>query len=177
MHPRPIELTAEKKKIYLSLPYFGKHSEKLKDEIVSLIDKFFPQIDLKLVMPNKNSIGSLFRFKDRLPLKMLSSLVYKYSCAQCASGTCVGPTTRVHHMRIAEHRGRSFRTGKLVQSSKSSIREHSLKCSKFVSEDNFVVLGHEKQEVYLRMLESLFILKHRPQLNETQSAFPLKIAC
>ena len=75
-------------------------------------------------MPNKNSIGSLFRFKDHLHLNMLSSVVYKYSCAQCASGTYVGSTTRALHMRIAEHRGRSFRTGKLVQSPKSSIREH-----------------------------------------------------
>ena len=177
MHPRPIVHTVERKKLYLSFPYFGKHSEKLKDEIVLLIEKFYPQIDLKVVMPNKNSIGSLFRFKDRLPLNMLSSVVYKYSCARCASGTYVGSTTRALHMRIAEHRGRSFRTGKLIQSPKSSIREHSLKCSKFISENDFVVLGQEKQEVYLRMLESLFILKHRPLLNEMQSAFPLKIAC
>ena len=159
------------------MPYFGKHSEKLKDEIVSLIEKFFPQISLKIVMPNKSSIGSLFQFKDRLPLSMLSSVVYKYSCAQCASGTYVGSTTRALHMRIAEHRGRSFRTGKLIQSSKSSIREHSLKCSKFISGDDFVVLGQEKQEAHLRMLESLFILKYRPELNEAQSSFPLKIAC
>ena len=128
-------------------------------------------------MRNKNSIGSLFWFKDCLPLNMLSSVEYEYRCVQYVSGTYVGSTTRALHMRIADHRGRSFRTGKLIHSPKSSIREHSLKCSKFISENDFVVLGQEKQEVYLRMLESLFILKHRPLLNEMQSAYPLKIAC
>ena len=32
-HPRQSVLTVERKKLYLSFPYFGKHSEKLKDEI------------------------------------------------------------------------------------------------------------------------------------------------
>ena len=79
-------------------------------------------------------------------------------------------------MRIAEHMGRSFRTGKQVQSSKSSIRDHSKNCSQTISKDNFTVIGQEKNEISLRMLESLHILKLKPNLNEMQSAFPLKIA-
>ena len=87
---------------------------------------------IKIVMPNKNSIGSLFRFKDHLPLNMLSSVVYKYSCAQCGSGTYAGSTTRALHMRIAEHRGRSFRTGKLVQSPKSYKLQFINKCNQLI---------------------------------------------
>ena len=176
LHPPPTIDTAEKKQMFLAMPYAGKHSEKLKDEVMLLVEKFFGQIDLKLIFTNKNTIGSYFRFKERLPMGLLSSVIYEYRCAQCASGTYVGSTTRALHMRIAEHRGRSFRTGKFVQTSKSSIRDHSLKCSKFVANDNFRVLGQEKRKIHLRILESLHILSLKPNLNEMQSAFPLKIA-
>ena len=156
--------------------YCGKQSEKLKDEVSSLVSSLFGQIDLKIIFSNKNTIGSKFRFKERLPMSLLSSVIYKYSCAQCASGTYVGSTTRALHMRIAEHMGISFRTGKQVQSSKSSIGDHSKNCSQTISKDNFKVIGQEKNEISLRMLESLHILKLKPNLNEMQSAFPLKIA-
>ena len=105
-----------------------------------------------------------------------SSVIYKYSCAQCASGTYVGSTTRALHMRIAEHTGRSFRTGRTVQCSKSSIRDHAGSCSSSIETKNFKILGHEKNEIHLKMLESLHIISSKPTLNEMQSAFPLKIA-
>ena len=169
--------TVAKKEIFVSMPYFGKQSDKLKDEIVSLVGGFYGQIDLKLIFTNKNTIGSQFQFKERLPKGLLSSCIYEFRCAQCASGTYIGSTIRSLHMRIAEHRGRSFRTGKEVQSSKSSIRDHAQACSNSITIDNFRILGQEKFETHLRILESLYILRLKPTLNETQSAHPLKIAC
>ena len=162
--------------MFLAMPYFGKQSENLKSEILSIIGNLFPQLDLKIVLSNKYTISSLFKFKEPLPKMMLSSVVYKYSCAHCASGTYVGSTTRAVHMRIAEHRGRSFRTGKLSsQPGHSAIRQHSLCCSKQISNSEFVLLGQEKCETSLRILESLYIHVHKPNLNEMQSSFPLKI--
>ena len=175
-HPSPIFHTVAKRKMFISIPYFGRQSEKLKNEISTVIADLFPQLDLKVILSNKYTIGSLFKFKEPLPRSMLSSIVYKYSCAQCASGTYVGSTTRAVHMRIAEHRGRSFRTGKLLsQPGHSAIREHSLRCSKQISASDFSVLGQEKCEISLRILESLHIHVQKPSLNEMQSSFPLKI--
>ena len=109
-------------------------------------------------------------------MSLQSSVIYQFSCAQCASGSYVGSTTRALHMRIAEHMGRSFRTGKVVQSSKSSIRDHAIKCSNVIDKKAFKIIGRENNETHLRMLESLYILRLKPNLNEMQSAFPLIIA-
>ena len=74
-------------------------------------------------------------------ISSLSSLVYKFSCTQCVS-EYVGSTMRTLHTRVAEHAGRSFRTGALLTSPPhSNIRAHALSCSSPVAIDNFNVLA------------------------------------
>ena len=176
MHPPLPTLTAEKKSMYISIPYAGTQSEKLKNDILILVGRFFPYINLEISLTNKFTIGSLFKYKDRLPFDLQSSVVYLYSCARCASGTYVGSTIRAIHMRIAEHRGRSFRTGKLMANPpKSSIRDHAFHCSKTISPSEFKIIGQEKNENYLRILESILIRSHKSNLNKMESAYPLKI--
>ena len=98
--------------------------------------------------------------------------------AHCASGTYVGSTIRATHMRVAEHRGRSYRTGEQLENPpKSAIRDHALKCGKTVSIGEFSILAQEKNDLHLRILESLYIRHQKANLNEVKSAFPLKIAC
>ena len=52
---------------------------------------------------------------------------------------------------------------------------NKINCGNLVSPDDFEVLGHQKHDVDLRILESLYILKMKPYLNEINSAFPLKL--
>ena len=109
-------------------------------------------------------------------MTLRSSIIYKYSCAHCASGSYVGLTTRALHMRIAEHQGISFRSRNTSQNPVSSaIRDHSLKCSKQISSSDFSIIGHEKPGHHLEILESLYIFKLRPTLNNYASSFPLKL--
>ena len=104
---------------------------------------------------------------------MRSSLVYKFSCASCAS-EFAGSTIRTLHTRVAEHAGRSFRTGFLITvSPHSNIGQHALSCGVAVSIDNFKVMGNTKFPTDLRILESLFTHKLKPKLNDAQSSFPL----
>ena len=167
--------TVEKRKVYASIGYYGKFSENLKTELTNFVERFYPHVDFRLCLVNGFTISSLFPYKDFLPLELRSSIVYKYSCAHCASGTYVGSTMRAAYMRFAEHEGISFCTGKKLNHPKqSSIREHTAKCGSF-NRKNFNVIGHEKSEVFLRILESLHIHKEKPELNDTQSAFPLCI--
>ena len=110
-------------------------------------------------------------------MSLKSSIVYEFSCARCASGTYVGSTTRTTHMRISEHRGRSFRTGKLLSNpGHSAIRDHALKCCKTIAEADFKIIGQEGGQTNLRILESILIHQRKPKLNNMQSAFPLRIA-
>ena len=55
----------------------------------------------------------------------------------------------------------------------SSIREHASACDSPVSLDNFSILGSCKNVLDLRILESLYIFKLKPSLNNMQSANPL----
>ena len=177
MNPRKIIQTAEQRKIYMVIPYFGKHTENLRDEMSKIVGKYFPQINLQIITVNQNTIGSYFNFKDSLPDSRRSNVVYKYSCELCPFTSYVGSTTRPLYMRIAEHRGRSYRTGRLLQTPpNSSIRDHCKSLpNHFPKEVNFKVVGAAKNAVTLRILESLHIIKDKPQLNNQKSSFPLQI--
>ena len=106
---------------------------------------------------------------------MCSSLVYKFSCVQCTS-EYVGMTTRTLGNRVDEHKGVSFRTGvRLTTPTHSAVREHSESCGAAVDIYSFRVLSTSSYELDLRILESLFIFKTKPDLNNQLSSYPLSI--
>ena len=159
--------------MYVSLPYFGSQSDKFKLELSVLFRKYFNDISFHFIFVNPFKIGSFFKHKDVLPKEMRSSLIYKYSCVQCAS-EYIGSTTRLLASRVAEHSGRSLRTNRiLAHPSHSNIREHAQTCGTPITIDNFTILDSCSNTNDLRILESLYIFKDRPVLNNMQSAHPL----
>ena len=105
--------------------YFGQLSEKLKTELLFLLSKYFKNVDFNIVLVNSLKAGSFYSYKVRLPKAMCVSLVYKFSCARCAS-EYVGSTTRTLHTRVAEHAGRSLRTGSILSVPPHSMGQDSL---------------------------------------------------
>ena len=64
----------------------------------------------------------------------------------------------------------------VVEKSLNSLfRDHSLKCSKQISNSEFSIIGHEQPGNSLEILESLHIHQQKPNLNINQTSFPLKI--
>ena len=57
----------------------------------------------------------------------------------------------------------------------SAVREHSESCGAAVDIDSFRVLSTSSYELDLRILESLFIFKTKPDLNNQLSSYPLSI--
>ena len=162
--------------MYFSFPYFGHKSILLNIELTKLISNYFYHIHPKIIQVNSFRIGSLFKYKDTLPKKLCSSVVYKYCCPLECGSVYIGSTIRTPHTRVMEHRGVSNRTGvPLSNPSQSSPRMHSAQCSGDVTCSDFSILGGHRNFVDLRILESLYILKLKPNLNETMSAFPLKV--
>jgi hypothetical protein len=98
-----------KKTIYCTLPYFGRASETMSRELKILIMKYFPNINLHVLLVNNFKVGSFFRYKDVIPARMRSNLVYEFSCVRCACAY-VGMTSRNFYIRVSEHRGRSYRS-------------------------------------------------------------------
>ena len=128
-----------------------------------------------LVLVNSFKLGYFFSYKDRLPKAMCASLVYKCCCARSAS-ECVGSTTRTLHTRVAEHAGRSFRTGSILSvPPHSMVRIHSESCGVLVTLDDFCIIGSTSSAIDLRILQSMHIFKLKAVLNDCQSSYPLSI--
>ena len=158
--------SVKKCKLYVSFPYYGYLSKKLKDEILKIISRRYPQVELNLVFTNKFSVGSFFRFKEKLTKSMCSCVIYKYECLLCQK-QYIGSTIRQLQCRIAEHSGLSVRTGQpLVHDStrNSSIFQHSNNCPQKISLENFEVLGF-CDKFNIRTLEAMYIYKSKPNLN------------
>nr|XP_027229208.1 uncharacterized protein LOC113820983 [Penaeus vannamei] len=124
--PHLTPLTVPKDKIYMKLPYLGSASFNLERKLTSLIRKHYATVDLKLIFTASQIIGNLFKFKDRIPKPLRSSIIYKYACGNY-NAAYIGKTSRNLFMRVEEHRGFSFRNNniKLSRPMKSSIRDHS----------------------------------------------------
>ena len=158
----------------MSLPFIGDHSYHCKKQLSLLINKYFPQVDFRCIFVNKNIVSSFFPFKDQIPLMMSSNIIYKYSCGQCQS-SYIGETHRHFKSRICEHKGISPRTKKpYVNPPHSNIREYSLSCDHPIISDNFSVLA-KCPTFDLRLLESIYIHKLSPNLNNHNSSCPLNI--
>ena len=168
-------IQAPRKSVYFSMLYFGHKSVILKIKLLELISTFFPHLDVKIILVNPFSIGSFFKFKDAVPKGLCSSLVYKFSCVKnnCTS-EYYGFTSRRLSTRVAEHRGTSVRTGHLlVNPPYSSVRIHAEQCSCDINLDQFKIVASENSSLSLKILESLFIFRNRPNLNESSSSLPL----
>ena len=76
---------------------------------------------------------------------------------------------------MSEHQGKSYRTGNAIQNPNSSIFDHKFSCDTQINTNDFSILDYSSSEFRLRILESLYIHKEKPKLNDMQSAMPLLI--
>ena len=169
----PPVATASKQQIYISLPFFGAPSLTLSKNLTRILSKSYPQIDFKFTFQNNFTIASFFKYKDSLPAELCSSVIYKYSCGTC-HGSYIGSTTKQARIRFYQHLSRSPRTNRPVTSqSHSSPRNHCETNNHPFSLSDFKIIDCTNYQNDLRILESLYIFKDKPSLNNDQSACPL----
>ena len=133
----------------------------------------FPACNFVLFFSNSNTIGSFFRLKDRLPNYLCSEIVYSFSCPDCQI-RYIGSTHRNLKIRISEHKGRSYRTGRpLSNPNFSVIRNHSREKDHIIRDEDFKIL-YRSNHSDLRIVESLFIYKQQPQLNVNEAPYVLQ---
>ena len=85
-------------------------------------------------------------------------------------------TARTLCTRVDEHVGVSYRTGtSLTQLPHSAIRDHRDNCGTPFDTNNFKILANASCTSDLRILESLYIYKTKPILNNQLSSYPLSI--
>lgn len=163
------------KKLYTSFPYYGPTSDKLEKELTTLIERYFPQINLKIAFINNFKIGSLFRSKDVLPVRMRSNIIYKYQCGDCLD-SYIGLTSKTARFRWSQHLGISFRTLRpLVKIDFSPARKHAEDNNHSIDFNNFSILDYAKNNMDLKILESLHIHATKPSLNTATTSTKLYI--
>ena len=156
--------TVAKQTIYISFPYLGYISDKIKNEITNLTQKRFPHLNLKIVFKNTFSIGSIFKHKEKLSKPLCSGIIYKYECLICKD-QYIGSTIRQFQCRISEHQGISPRTNQPISTPFfSAIRQHHLDTGHILTQNSFDIMDKTIQS-NLRTLEALYIAKYKPKLN------------
>ena len=121
--------------------YLGITSKEFCKKFRSPILRYYPHVEIRTVFRKVESLGTVFRYKDALPEVRSSCLIYKYTCDGC-NAFYIGKTWRTFWMRICEHKGISFRTGKeLSVKVFSEIRNHHQEEHKNeVNIENFEIL-------------------------------------
>jgi hypothetical protein len=167
--------TVDKCPFVLVLPFLGKSSFNLRRKIFSAFSNTFPQISLKIIFTSKTKIPNLFNFKDRVPFALRSGVVYRFSCGNC-NVAYVGKTTRHLHTRVCEHLGISAKTGNSVKvCGQSAVHDHVRMCQYNASIDDFEILASCDNEFKLLVVESIFIKRLKPVLNNQLTSVPLQL--
>ena len=170
---RPQISTADRAIVYFPILFSGKESFNIRNKMIKLMKEFYPQVNVRVIFRTKNAIQNWFRIKDKIPLDLQSSLVYHYECGVCNS-SYVGKTSRHFSARIAEHRGVSHRTGQpLSKPPFSAIRDHSVAKDHPISKGGFSILGSQQTDMDLRVLESLYTYKLKPDMGNNESSVDL----
>lgn len=165
--------TVPKQVRYLSVPHIGYLNRSFSNDIRKILQKYFPALELKIIFNNPFKMASLFRLKDSLCPAMRSNVVYEFTCPHCKRGVYIGSTKRLLRIRLAGHKGTSFRTGRpLTKAEDSAIRDHADSCKIQLKVDNFKILDSCDSNS-LRILESIYIKSKKPSLNLDSSASPL----
>ena len=166
--------TAPKYLLSFLLPFTGNHALQIRQQLncyhrpirILISASFFDTLFVCQIF---------FRFKDRIPMKLRSCIVYKFQCQRCKV-LYLDETCRQLHVRISDHVGISAYTGnKISQTSLSSVLMHSKHTGHPISYDDFSVLASGTSQFDVLIHESLLTSKLKPSLNKNIRSFSLSL--
>ena len=172
--------TVEKRELKISLPFLGKYSNQMKKKISSLASEYFQNTKISIVWNSPRRLRNLFVFKDRLPMRLRSKILYRFTCNGCNS-IYLGKSKRHFLVRAYEHLGKSLLTDKLYtynpkHNNNSGILDHlheKDECNGTL--DDFEIIGKANNDYFLRIKESLLINKYKPTINSKEKSIPLHL--
>ena len=176
---KKVYLTVPHKELSICLPFLGKQSLELKNKLSKYASKYFPTCKIKVIFKCSNRFRNFLAFKDKVPLRVRSHHLYRYTCDGC-NAFYIGKTRRHYLVRVFEHLGISLRTYQKFTfnaacKNNSSILKH-VNCTKCVGkEQNFKIIGSASTDYHLCLKESILIKKYKPKLNTNDNSIPLKL--
>ena len=157
-------VTVRKQSFYIKLPYLGPLSFHIRNQLCKLLTSSYPQLDFRYVFTNKNTVGNLFPFKDKIPEGLHSFITYEFKCAVC-NDSYIGQTTCNFDKRISDHLGKSEWTGRECKKSPTAISEHRKTTSHPTQPSDFKIIGRAPSGLQLDVLEAIQIALFKPKLN------------
>ena len=157
---------------YFQLPYISPEVENFSVKLEKLVHSNFNAVRLKIAFSTPSTIGSHFRFKDRInELEKQSLIVYHIRCKDC-SEDYIGKTERIFAYRIKEH-SRSVKSGE-----GSAIHAHHTATGHTIDFKGAKILDRADTDRKLQIKELLHIDKNKPTLNKqlnSQSEFRINV--
>ena len=164
-----IKFGPDKFKVYISLPYIGEASEKIRGSIYSCLSRMKCGRIQLVFIDNFSRVGDWFRHKDRQPHHLQSGVVYKVECS-CGC-IYIGETARCLQTRFDEHNKRSgaslTEVGKHLKDNPGCSLDFDNKVS---------VLGRCRFTNRRKVLETLHLQEHKDHpklLNDMMKSKPL----
>ena len=155
--------TAEKKPVYIRLPFYGDGpTARLRRALTTATKRmFFAAQPVITFSTTKLPVASP---KDRLPTASMSSVIYSFRCG-CRTASYIGRTSRTLAVRAREHIPKWLEMGRPGRCH-SSISEHLLACTNCppAPRDRFTIVAQGRNQRVLRILEALFIKRDQPSL-------------
>ena len=170
---KEIVLTAERKEIFIVLPYLGNTSLQLRTRLEKAFRKYLPCCKFRVIFRTSIRLSNFFKFKDRPSKELRSLVVYKFLCGSC-NATYYGETSRHLKVRACEHMGITPLLEKISKSKKTTaVKEHLRCCPHRASLDDFSIMTSAQSKFLLEIKESLLIHRDTPTLNKNVTSVPL----
>ena len=116
-----------------------------------------------------------FYFKDFLPQKLCSGIVYSFKSNSCIA-IYYGKTKCHFYFIAAEDMGILHLTNKPLKNVKqSAISDHLLTCDCNINFNDFTILSKDSKSFNLLIEESLLIARDKPILSKTVKSFTLEL--
>ena len=155
----------------------GKQSNEVRKKISKVASEFLVDIKVDVIWNSPRKLRNPFAFKDKLPMRLCSKLLYRYACNRCNS-IYIGKSKRHFLVRALEHLSLSLRTGKkYTQNPKninnSTILDHLNQLNDCNGDlDNFEIMGRANYDFFLRIKESLLHVILNPHLAQKTKVSP-----
>ena len=150
---------------YIKMPFYGHISYEFRKLTLNTLRNNFPAVDFRITFTNEFKISSFFNFKDRVPDSLCSNIIYKFTCPSCQA-RYLGCSSRSFRIRVFEHLGKSYRSGKFLhRMAFSAIRNHSHEKDHFFTEKDFEIVARFRSHREALLGEKLLIKKENPELN------------
>ena len=146
----------------------------MKRDILKLVRKFYPSVDIKIIFKRGTQIANLFSFKDRFPLKCASGIVYYIECKKCGQRAAyIGKTKNTLYERFYGSNGHLN-----PRTPKSALIDHMTGSGDPECDFDFEtikLLDSASFDYRLRIIESVYLKFDKQSLNTQEYSYPLKL--